>query len=78
MTDKDPTENDFIAFMVREAAAQIFFECGAASDMCIQVVGETRIVFGGTNRLILDDHGWSIDEPYCTPSFITAFKARER
>ena len=40
-------------------------------DFCIQSVGETTIVFGGTNRLVWSPSaGYRPDRSYCTQSFL--------
>ena len=70
-----PNENDLITFTVKEMALQIFADCGAPGDFCVQDIGAS-IVFGGTNRLILSEYGWRIDEAYCTPRFIERFKEK--
>lgn len=51
-------------------ARNIFAECEAESDFCIQYVGYETMTFGGTNRLIWSvTHGFRIDEGYCTARF---------
>lgn len=59
-----------IAYAVEAMALEIFEDCGAASDYCVQHRGEDRLIFGGTNRLILDKRGWRIDRSACTERFI--------
>ena len=70
-----PNENDLITFAVKEMALQIFADCGAPDDFCVQTIGAS-LVFGGANRLILSEYGWRIDEAYCTPRFIERFKEK--
>ena len=79
----DPNYNDdpelayhyeCIGETVTDIAYAIFTRCGAASDYCLQHNGGDCLVFGGTNRLIFNAQGWSIDESHCTPHFIKAFK----
>ena len=63
-------QSEEIAISIIEMAEQIFIECGAKSDFCIQHDG---LVFGGVNRLILTKYGWRIDRSDCTPRFIEQF-----
>jgi len=60
--------------VVCDEARGIFDECGADEDFCIQDVGETYIIFGGTNRLIWTCRGFTIDKHLCTPNFIDSFE----
>ena len=54
---------------VYELAQEIFDNCGATDDICIQ----HGTVFGGTNRLILTVRGWCPDRSYCTEAFLANF-----
>ncbi len=64
-----------IGLIVAEEAMEIFENCGAASDFCIQAVGAISVVFGGTNRLLWTvKGGFRPDEPYCTPRFLAAYR----
>jgi hypothetical protein len=72
MTEQDGE----LAYSIEEMASQIFTECGAEDDYCVQSIGWGSIVFGGTNRLILDKNGWRLDESYCTLRFIDQFNKR--
>jgi hypothetical protein len=59
--------------VVMEAATQIFSDCEASSDFCIQTVGSV-VVFGGTNRLCFSPFkGFYLDEKFCTENFIRKF-----
>ncbi len=58
---------------VVDAALNIFTECGAASDFCVQHISGIggNIVFGGVNRLIWSpDLGFNPDRCYCTENFL--------
>jgi hypothetical protein len=58
-------------------AQDIFEECGAADDFCIQNISQFGCVtFGGWNRISLTSNGWSASEYHCSPSFIEAFKKK--
>lgn len=63
-------QSDFL-MELWEVAGNIFEDCGAAQDFCLQSAGN-RIVFGGTNRLCFSARiGWHADEPYCTSRFLS-------
>jgi len=68
VTDEQSEE---ISTAIIEMAKQIFIECRAESDFCIQ--SASGLVFGGVNRLKLTQYGWKIEHPYCTPQFIEQF-----
>lgn len=70
------SQREDILYAVESMARRIFRECGAEDDFCIQYVSDVAIVFGGTNRLVLNRWGWQLDREYCTPNFIKAFDAR--
>jgi hypothetical protein len=60
-----------IILNVQEEAKILFEKCGCSSDYCVQLVGSTRIVFGGTNRLIwCIRSGFFPDRSYCTKKFL--------
>lgn len=67
----DNAEN--LGELLCEMAEEIFIECGAADDFCIQSVGSAAAVFGGTNRLIFTIKGFHIDESYCNHEFRRLF-----
>jgi len=68
-----PSEGDLrkIGEAICETAFDLFATCGAPDDFGVQSVGSTSIVFGGTNRVILDlpSGSWIIDRTYCTRRF---------
>ena len=69
---RDEDLND-IGILVAEAASELFNDCGASDDFCIQHVGQ-RAVFGGRNRVIFDPiKGFFLDVNYCTDQFIAKF-----
>ena len=60
-------------------ALNIFEECEAPDDFCIQDSGPGMrecIVFGGWNRLTLSDDGWSVSVSHCTPRFVKLFNEK--
>ena len=57
-----------LADMIVEAASEYFKEC--PEDFCVQSVGFSYIIFGGTNRLIWSPEGFSPDVSYCTQKFL--------
>lgn len=59
---------------VMEIAEQIFHYCRADEDFCVQFIGTSHMVFGGTNRLTFNRFGWNADRRYCTPQFIRLFE----
>ena len=62
---------------VAEQALQLFKDCGAEGDFCLQDIGMDNIVFGGTNRLILDCHnGFHPDSTLCTSNFLEKWGQR--
>lgn len=64
-----------IGMLVAEQAYDIFKQCGAMEDFCIQSVGSAA-VFGGTNRLVWSlAHGFVAERTYCTESFLDAVKS---
>jgi hypothetical protein len=66
-----------IGEVVVDAALDIFAECGAASDFCVQHIGG-NIVFGGTNRLIWSSKfGFNPDRSYCTENFLKKWDERK-
>ena len=75
LSDSEKTE---LIENITEIAYYIFEECGSPDDFCVQNTdaGLGSIVFGGFNRLILDESGWSISEPHCNPKFIEKFNRR--
>ena len=59
-----------IGMSVCMEAFEIFCECGAERDFCIQHVAWTGSVFGGDNRLLWSPvNGFRPDESYCTTRF---------
>jgi len=65
-----------VGLIVVDTAAEIFRQCGASSDFCIQAIYPTGAVFGGTNRLIWHAvRGFRPDRSYCTSRFLAAFDA---
>ncbi len=55
-------------------AKELFKECGAEEDFCVQDDLIGRIVFGGTNRVIWSAAtGFRMDESYCTERFKKLF-----
>jgi len=58
---------------VCEMACLIFMICEAEDDFCIQNVDSGCIIFGGTNRLVLNQHGFYPDRAYCTPRFLELY-----
>ena len=63
-----------IGEMVSESAQDIFVDCQAEADFCIQSTAGYNVVFGSTNRLLFSPiHGFSLDLGYCTKKFITLF-----
>lgn len=51
------------------AASAYFTEC--PDDFCIQHIGENRVIFGGTNRLVWSPRfGFEPDKSYCTEKFL--------
>lgn len=62
-----------LGWMVIDAAKDVFIDCGAEDDFCVQHVTPVSAVFGGTNRVIWTPaNGFRIDESFCT----SRFKAR--
>lgn len=58
-----------IGLLVVEEAMDRFEACRAASDFCIQSLGQV-VVFGSTNRVTWSPtRGWSLDRSYCTDRF---------
>ena len=64
-----------LSLAIQEMAQRIFTICGAEDDFCVQDVGIETIIFGGTNRVILDHRGWYIDTEHCTEKFAKAWIA---
>ena len=59
-----------IGELVIEEAMDIFCECQAESDFCVQHVGQC-VVFGGSNRLIFSvKTGFRPDRSYCSARFL--------
>jgi len=62
--------------IVVERARDIFCDCQAEDDFCIQHISGTIVVFGGTNRLIFDPiTGFRADREYCTKRFLDTFNS---
>jgi hypothetical protein len=60
--------------MVVDAAKDIFQDCGALSDFCVQNVGPSSVVFGGVNRVIWTPlRGFRRNHVDCTERFATTF-----
>jgi len=55
---------------VCDMAREIFEFCGAADDYCHQ----GGLVFGGTNRIMLNKWGWTADKGLCTARFLDRFE----
>jgi len=72
MTDQQIQD---VGVLVCEAAQNLFKNCDAEDDFCIQHVGLTA-VFGGTNRIIFEPvQGFYADKAYCTPKFLKAWRS---
>jgi hypothetical protein len=54
---------------VAEQARALFEDCGEPDDYCHQ----TRLVFGGVNRIKLTRWGWRADAGHCTNRFYDRF-----
>ena len=64
-----------IGIIVAAKAQEIFEDCGAKDDYCIQCVGAETVVFGGCNRLTWSPtSGFYPDADYCSDSFMRMFK----
>ena len=73
MTDEQLAD---IGLLVADAAKEIFIDCNAEHDFCIQCV-EGVAVFGGTNRLLWSPaFGFRPDKSYCTKEFLAKFDMR--
>ncbi len=66
------TDDDLmrIGAAVIEAADMIFTDAGAESDFCLQDVAGDTVIFGGTNRLVLNCRGWAYSNSHCTETFM--------
>ena len=56
-----------------EVAEEVFHTCRADEDFCVQSIGLSNVVFGGTNRLVFSHKGFFINESHCTPQFVRLF-----
>lgn len=60
-----------IGQLVIDEAFDVFTQCGAEDDFCVQHIGFPGAVFGGTNRLLwTPSRGFRPDHTYCTPRFL--------
>lgn len=74
ITDYD---NDRIGQIVVDEAFELFEDLGFVDDFCVQSVGMSDVVFGGTNRVIWSVRtGFRMDRSYCTSKFIAAWHRR--
>ena len=83
-----------LGIILLETAKQIFRECGAEHDFCVQHItddyqikqqvseswGDYPVqIFGGCNRLLWHPiQGWYISEEHCGADFIKAFDALKK
>ena len=66
-----------VADVVLDGAYEIFSLLGVADDFCIQTIGASKIVFGGTNRVCWSvRNGFSPDKSYCTKGFLTKWQTK--
>ena len=63
-----------LGLYVVELAYDIFCQCDAEEDFCIQ----SRGVFGGTNRLVYGRNGFKPDPSYCTEGFLNKWLEIEK
>jgi len=76
MRQLSDTEKEEILFSVLSIAEDIFSQCTKDPiDFCVQHIDDAAIIFGGTNRLIFNRHGWYISESHCTDKFIENFNS---
>ena len=52
----------------------IFSQCGAGHDWCLQSTDTGGLVFGGWNRVRLTEKGWVASKSHCTKEFLAAFE----
>ena len=52
----------------------IFSQCGAGGDWCLQSTDTGGLVFGGDNRVRLTAVGWVASKSHCTKEFLHAFE----
>lgn len=71
----EPTNSQLnrIGEEIADMAYDAFVACGAEDDFCIQSIGMNVIVFGGTNRLILDRWGLRPSRSHCTSRFLASW-----
>ena len=71
--DRDGVE---IYWFIAETCRNIFKDCMAENDFCLQYSSYNMIIFGGTNRILWDPvKGFRPDHGYCTADFIRRFEA---
>lgn len=71
-------EIEQVGEVVVAEAMNRFAVCGAEKDFCIQAVGMSSVVFGGTNRIIFNPSSrtvWRPDRGYCTSRFLEEWDA---
>ena len=74
----EPKAESDVIDTVMYIAGHIFEECTEdRNDFGIQTLSVGQcIIFGGMNRLKLDQHGWTISHGHCTESFRKNFEQK--
>lgn len=71
-----PSDDELLelGMSVWEMAESIFDDCKAPADNCIQYNGGNILIFGGSNRIMLDKTGWNASEMHCSERFFALFE----
>ena len=78
MTISDETAIE-VGDVVLDVAYELFVLAGYDEDFCVQYIGDTTIIFGGSNRVIWHPlSGFRVDAEYCTTKFIGNFEKAMR